>query len=161
MESKKINCSWFVRSKQLIPHNSADMDFNMKLLQRAKADIDVRLVGFILISAEPPERPTKNYKVTQQQTSSPSNTTQCSICNKMYVSRSNLRRHLNEVHLNRLNECKICKIKLGSKRKLSYHLKRHGQLLECDFCGRQCIPRHLMHRHMMDHKTAIINKCLY
>jgi ribosomal protein L31 len=123
--------------------------YDETLIKKVPIDFEVKKIGFILL---PPE----NESLTNQ---SPTLSTKCHICNRNYMNRSNLKRHLDTVHAKKIFECEVCKENgtiyiFENQRKLSYHKRIHNSnkrfhpkqqqpevkkivKLECGLCGEE------------------------
>lgn len=135
------------------------MSYNEELLLKVPADYDVNKIGFILLLEDSPNNSKAgameiDYELTPiyLEPSSGSNL-KCHICSRIYINRSNLRRHLNTVHSGKLFECGECQLKFENARKLTFHMKVHkkNDAFICDHCGRQEITRNEMEQHLEIH----------
>lgn len=145
----------------------ATLSYSEELLLYAPADYDVNKIGFILIGEDSSDDMDIDFELTPKvqkqefmtkksskavERKPPNN--YCHICQRYYMNRSNLKRHMNTVHKNRKLHCHKCNIVFDVKRKHTYHMKRHeaDKNFICDVCGaaensRKDIKLHLvMHR---------------
>lgn len=142
------------------------MEFNVDLLEKVPADYDINKIGFILLHDDSDSDQSGSMDIDYELTpnliqSSSSNDSKCHICLKIYVNRSNLKRHLSTVHSIRDFQCKICQKKFDKQPQLSGHLRVHGKSknkvsFTCDRCGkveksRTAIIQHIeIHQGMFD-----------
>lgn len=128
------------------------MQYDESLIKRVPIDYDIRKIGFVLLPDE--KEPVKNVN------------TQCHICNRVYKTRSNLKRHLETVHAERVLKCEICKsngvlVQFDTLRKLTYHKRYHKLPLktieksECNLCGTKEKKKEELDQHAKLHSCSI------
>ncbi|KAF2896470.1 hypothetical protein ILUMI_09705, partial [Ignelater luminosus] len=77
----------------------------------------------------------------------------CMKCNFIPKNKSQLRRHLKEVHDIKLYKCDYCEYRTSDKAYLTTHLVSHaGQKpFECDSCNFKTAKKYLLNRHLKIH----------
>lgn len=134
--------------------------YDESLLLKVPDDYDVKKIGFILLNESFDANGSMDidYELTPEQPK-PIPPTMCHICHRIYMNRSNLRRHLNTVHSTKTFSCEICNQTFEKQRQLSYHMKTHKKRTNletasynCDTCGRQEITKSAMIQHMEVHR---------
>lgn len=136
----------------------------------APAAYDVNKIGFILIDDKPdnsqdsmdidheltPEvPPQKSTTATSQAGVSVASRT-CHICDRVFKNRSNVKRHINDVHSEKSRQCKICDGFFDDKYLLSLHLRDHPNF-SCDKCGKELKTKHEMTFHLTIHQELIFD----
>jgi uncharacterized Zn-finger protein len=138
------------------------MEYNVNLLKKVPVDFDVNKIGFILLHDESDSDQESSMdidydispNIVQRLTN---NDSKCHICQKIYVNRSNLKRHLSTVHAIRDFQCKICQRKFDKQPQLSGHLRVHGKSknkpsFTCDYCGKNEKSRTAIIQHIEMHQ---------
>lgn len=141
------------------------MAFPDYLIKKAPEDIDIKEIGFILLSDSASEHDMDlDFELTPSRHQTKTKTRPvCSLCGKDFVNRSNLKRHFGSVHLNnRISkyECQYCNAVFDDKRRYSIHMRcLHPQPMAftCDFCGNiQPTKEHLI-SHLEIHQKLDID----
>lgn len=130
--------------------------YDESLLLKVPADYDVNKIGFILLDDDSASDASMeiDLELTPGQQKPTIPPTMCHICSRVYMNRSNLRRHLNTVHSNRTFECLVCKRSFTKQRQFSFHLRSH-QTKEnyiCDTCGKQENTKNALKQHLEVHQ---------
>lgn len=129
----------------------------------APADYDVNKIGFILIGKSGKRSKKRGYNSTKQQPkpSDVHNKYYCHICERSYMTCSNLRRHMKTIHLN-VYTCFKCNMEFFGE-KASRKLKQHQCAEEpgavqynCDFCGHIATSRQNLIWHLELHRKLDI-----
>lgn len=116
------------------------MAFPDHLIKKAAADYDINKIGFILIDENSDDNMDIDFELTPtipKQKKRPI----CYLCGRDFTNVSNLRRHLNTLHLERKQKfkCFKCEEVFTDKRTLNNHQRcshREAQsVFICDFCG--------------------------
>lgn len=143
------------------------MDYDMNLLKKVPSDFDVNKIGFILLHESESEEEdsmdidfelTPNIK--KESIVDNQNNSKCHICMKVYVNRSNLKRHLSTVHSVKDFQCKICQKTFDKQPQLSGHLRIHGKSKNrvsytCDHCGKTEKTRVAITQHIEIHQGIL------
>ncbi|XP_055382815.1 zinc finger protein 540-like [Condylostylus longicornis] len=84
----------------------------------------------------------------------------CSICNKTFLRRDNLKAHL-ETHD---NECSVCNAKFNTRRDLNQHMREshdRAKKFACSFCGKEFLLRYNYTKHLESHNRVkdVCNIC--
>lgn len=142
------------------------MSYREDLLKFAPADYDVNKIGFVIINnKQSTDSMDIDFELTPIPVTSNETVWTCRVCNKAYMTRSNLNRHLT-VHTRTPDayNCHICKFDLKTQRALTYQMKTHfkqqqtilKEELTCDICGRVESSRESMIMHLDMHMSLNI-----
>lgn len=128
------------------------------LIKYVPADYDVNKIGFILLGDDSSSDSMEIDNELTPAASKPSteNPNKCHICHRVYMNRSNLKRHLNSVHTLKIFSCVVCNQTFETLRQLTYHKKTHQKLV-CDFCGREEKSKKDMINHFEIHTGFVID----
>jgi cytochrome c556 len=97
--------------------------------------------------------------------STENSSTTCSVCNKKFRYKCELRRHIEAVHEKKTNfECDLCQKKCYSKSAIKEHIQRHIKRLnpsfplpfECSICQKSFITSFELHRHKLTHSSSSV-----
>ena len=80
----------------------------------------------------------------------------CQYCHKMFITFSNLKRHVKQEHLKKDRyECSICNKSFAAKISLEYHLRKHveGFELSCEYCSEKFIDFKTYAKHRKTHRS--------
>lgn len=152
-----------------------------KELMFAPADYDVNKIGFILLD-QPDDSMDIDFELTPEITSQPpvmisavsSRSTAvkadktkniCHICHRVFMSRSNVRRHLNTVHSGKSLQCETCDVTFENQKLLSHHLNtfhKHTHTSDCvkfscDKCGQELTTKEGMEKHLELHLKLVVD----
>lgn len=135
------------------------MDYDYSLLEYVPADYDVKKIGFIVICKDSANDDMEiDFDLTPKQAPLDTSNSKCYICNRVYMNRSNLRRHLNTVHSENVYECDQCESKFTKQRQLTFHKRIHKAKMKikkksvCDICGREEKTHEKIELHMEIHQ---------
>lgn len=133
-------------------------------VQYAPADYDVNKIGFILISSSGKQSSKNKHDGGNGAMTKPGdvhNKYYCHICERGYMTCSNLRRHMRTIHEN-VYTCEKCNMEFfGEKaaKKLRQHqcAERVGAAhYNCDFCGHTATSRENLIWHLELHRKLDI-----
>lgn len=133
----------------------------MSLLLKVPDNYDVNKIGFILLQDEFDDESSMeiDYDLTpNMEKTNDGNKIKCHICEKTFSNRSNLRRHLNNLHLTKNNfKCNLCDRSFEKQAQLSGHFRVHGRSkikpwLTCDNCGKTERSMTAMRQHVETHQ---------
>jgi uncharacterized Zn-finger protein len=90
-----------------------------------------------------------NVSVEHEVESTPEKTFECSICDKRYTSRNNLKRHI-KIHDDKFQfVCRKCPIFFETKEEFDNHYERmHIRKLFCMECGKQFVTKSNLSSHL-------------
>jgi transcription elongation factor Elf1 len=99
----------------------------------------------------------KKLSTNKSDPSNSMNDKECSICKRVLVNRSNLKRHLSTVHAIKDLQCKICQKRFEKQSQLSGHYRIHGKssrtrYYTCDFCGKYEKSKTAIIKHITVHQ---------
>ena len=134
----------------------------MSLLLKVPVNYDVNKIGFILLQDEFDDE--NSMDIDYDLTPNTEKTTdeiemKCHICDKVFSNRSNLRRHLNNLHLTKNHfQCNVCNKVFEKQAQLSGHFRVHGKSkikpwFTCDNCGTTKRSLSAMRQHVETHQN--------
>ena len=83
----------------------------------------------------------------------------CLLCEKSFLQKKELDRHIVDMHESALYKCQICGKRYKDKNVFKHHVNKHNNVFKCKQCGKILSDGYQLRYHLFTHQKVRPHKC--